>query len=142
MGDSDSVGERAVRYSLQMCSKLMFRDNFASLTATARQMADVDLGKAFDVSHEESENLQISRVSGCFYNSFFVKHGAPELTAPIFCKAEEMLFEKASGLTREQLRTGDVTFHLRSTLAEGGDQCLFEVKRHRTTGDGRSADPT
>jgi len=75
-----------VRYSLQMCSKLMFRDNFASLTATARQMADVDLGKAFDVSHEESENLQISRVSGCFYNSFFVKHGAPELTAPIFCK--------------------------------------------------------
>eukprot|EP00961_Rhodomonas_salina_P112264 1510809-Rhodomonas_salina.1 len=27
-----------------------------------------------------------ARWSGCFYNSFFVKHGAPELTAPIFCK--------------------------------------------------------
>jgi len=133
MGDSDSAGERAVRYSLSMCSKLMFRDPFDALKATSRQMADVDMGKSFTVAHAEAAdgNQHTSTVSRCFYHSFLSRHGAPELTGAIFCKAEEALFEKASGMTGGELRSGAVTFELSSSLARGHAACSFEVKRQR-----------
>ena len=136
LGDSDSSrGAQAVNSLVKLTSRIIEAasrrgEESASLVRTAHMMSEIDLGKAFDVEHHDSEEQHVATVHVCFYHNFFSAHAAPELTREIFCRADEALFEKSTGLDLQTMNHRG-SFRLESTLAEseGKKACRFVINK-------------
>jgi len=70
-----------------------------------------------------------------FYHDFFSKHAASELTREIFCRADEVLFEKSTGFDLQKLKDKGV-FQVDGTLASEGNTCRFIINKGRGGGGG------
>jgi hypothetical protein len=136
LGDSDSsVGARAVTQLTKLTSRIIETasrrgEDSASLVRAAHMMSELDLGKAFEIEHQDTPVEHVALVTKCFYNEFFSAHAAPEITREIFCRADEALFEKSTGLDLEAMKQSGV-FRLESTLAasHGKAPCRFVIKK-------------
>ena len=67
-----------------------------------------------------------------FYHDFFVGHSAPELTE-IFCRADEVIFEKSTGFDLSALKDKGI-FEVQGTLAAGHPACRFVIRKQPTGG--------
>jgi hypothetical protein len=90
----------------------------------ARAKATWGYGKTFTFEYEgDGEgDFFASNVTRCFYHSFFVANGAPELT-PVFCEWDSIWAEEIDP-TQHGLR-----FDRPTTLGYGGGMCRFQFRK-------------
>jgi hypothetical protein len=90
----------------------------------SRTRATHTYGATFEFEHEGdgSGDFFASNVTRCFYHTFFLANGAPELT-PVFCDWDNLWAEEIVP-ARHGLR-----FARPTTLASGGDMCRFQFHR-------------
>jgi hypothetical protein len=96
---------------------------FAATSANFKARGDRVFGKAYAYEQEvEDEDRNFVNVTRCFFNDFFRRNEAPELTR--LCCALDMLWA-------DELNEGayNVSFERPATLAEGDDCCRFQFSR-------------
>ena len=101
----------------------------AVLVRASYDMTQLDWGTSFGVEHVESAEEHVLLVHRCFYHDFFSAHaGSSLLTSRIFCRADQLFFEKASGFNLDDLKKNNV-FQVHGTLASGQPACRFTINK-------------
>jgi hypothetical protein len=105
-------------------------DPLKGMADGAKARATWQYGKTFEFEHEGEGDGDYfaSNVKRCFYHSFFVANGAPELT-PVFCEWDSIWTEEIV-----PARHG-IRFDRPTTLGYGGDMCRFQFRK---VGKGRT----
>lgn len=99
------------------------RDPMTTLVNYTKQRIPPIYGDLFEFTNEGSEEDQFTmRISACFYQDFFIKNDAQELT-PLFCAWDRNWIEPISA------KKHGVSFRRETTLADGGDSCPFTFIR-------------
>jgi hypothetical protein len=94
-------------------------DALAMIATIMKQKQQSLYGTGFVFEQERDDaNAFLVNIGKCFYHSFFVANGAPELT-PIFCDWDTC-WADAIDPARHCLR-----FERLTTLGYGGDRCRF-----------------
>jgi len=116
------TGKGATQLGMKLFPYLV-RDPFRSMVNISKNKQLAYYGKSFTFDMpQDDDDAFILKVHGCFYNSFFLSQGAPELGA-MFCEKDNTW---SDGIDPQK---AGFTFQRPTTLARGGDCCSFEFVR-------------
>jgi hypothetical protein len=102
---------------------LVTRDPFRFMVTISKSKQEAYYGKAFERDLVQDDDAVYSMViRKCFYHSFFIANGAPELM-PLFCQKDNN-WSDAINPSKLGFR-----FDRPETLGEGGSQCVFRFSR-------------
>jgi len=116
-GATSSLIRWIVRISLHLC-----RDPFLLMERALRAL-QYDYGSTFTFKHEASEREVSTQVTTCFFNDFFTREGAPELTQCCCCSLDQMWFESVNQTNHA------VEFKRIASLADGDEVCELMLRR-------------
>lgn len=102
---------------------LLIKDPFSFMVNISKKKQTAYYGSSFVREHVRDDKMVYEMIiTKCFYHSFFLNNGAPELTA-IFCEKDnnwsDIIDPKKLGFCFERPKT----------LGYGGDSCVFRFKR-------------
>lgn len=99
------------------------KDPFALLRDIGQSLEQDYFGDGFTFEREaDNGEVFLQNVTRCFYHTFFVRNGRPELT-PIFCKSDAAWID---GIDPEK---HGVRFERPTTIGRGHDMCRFHFFR-------------
>ena len=107
LGDSDSVGERAVAEAVKLSSRVMVTalrgDESSFLIRTAHNMSALDFGASFDVTHDDSSSRHVAQVNRW---SARLARGVPVCVVPCgVCDSRES--SKTSNRILQNIKSAD-----------------------------------